>query len=295
MHLGAVELRGTGGVAHDEALAGAALGQPAGDAQGCHGAGGAGHGDEFVHGESVTRSPAQCRRAESERQHDASHDDRHVEPQPPADVVGRELHEPVVGVGERHDIRDALQQLGHLLARDEQTGEQELGEDERGHELHGVKLRRRERAQEEPERHAEQRVADRQRDDRPGGPGRLDAQQPEADERGDRGLHRGEHAERDAVAREQVELAQRRRHQPLERPARALAQHGDLRDGQEDHHERNQPDERCADACEAARRLVEHVAQQRQQRRRDDEDQRERAVVAAQLGGDAGVAVVAQA
>ena len=31
-HLGAFELRGAGGVAHDEALTGGALGQPAGDA-----------------------------------------------------------------------------------------------------------------------------------------------------------------------------------------------------------------------------------------------------------------------
>ena len=52
VHLGAVELRRTDGVAHDEALAGAALGQPAGDAR-ADGAGGPGHGDEWIHAASV--------------------------------------------------------------------------------------------------------------------------------------------------------------------------------------------------------------------------------------------------
>ena len=49
--------------------------------------------------------------------------------------------------------------------RDEEAAEQDLRQDERGHELHGLELRPRKRAHEEPERHPEERVGDREKHD----------------------------------------------------------------------------------------------------------------------------------
>ena len=49
------------------------------------------------------------------------------------------------------------QPVGHLRPRDEQPAEQDLREDDRRHELHRLELGARERAREEPERHAEHR------------------------------------------------------------------------------------------------------------------------------------------
>jgi maleate isomerase len=75
--------------------------------------------------------------------------------QPRIDVVDGDPREGVVGVGQREEGRSCLEDPGHLLAWDEKTTQDDLGEDEGGHELHGLELRAGERAQEEPERHAE--------------------------------------------------------------------------------------------------------------------------------------------
>ena len=88
--------------------------------------------------------------------------------------------------------------------------------------------------------------------------------------------------ERAAVAAEQPELRQRQGHQPLERPRRALAQHGDRRDD-EHRDEREEPEQRGSDPIEHAGLVDEEPVEQRDERDRDDEQQRHRARVAAQL------------
>jgi hypothetical protein len=78
-------------------------------------------------------------------------------------------------------------------------------------------------------------------------------------------LQRGEARERQAVAGEQVELGDRQRHQPLERAAAALPEHGDR--GHEEHEDqREQADQRRADAVERLDALVEHEPQEGDQR-----------------------------
>ena len=63
-----------------------------------------------------------------------------------------------------------MQDVGHLVARHQQAAEQELRQHERRHELHGLELGGRERADEQTERHAEQRVQDGDDHQQPGGP-----------------------------------------------------------------------------------------------------------------------------
>ncbi len=75
--------------------------------------------------------------------------------------------------------------------------------------------------------------------------------------------------------RADVQLREGHRHQSLERPARALAQHRDRRD-EEHQDEREQPAQRRADALEGLRLAVEHVLHQHQQQARHREEQRER-------------------
>src|SRR5581483_9367394 len=176
--------------------------------------------------------------------------------------------------------------VDHPLARNEQAAEQELREDERGQELDRLELGARERGDEQSERHAEQRVAHGERDHDRDGALHVEAEQPERDRRGDGGLERRQRGEREAVAGEQVELRERQRHQPLERPRRPLAQHRDRGDD-EHRREREDADHRRPDAVERRRLTVEEVAEQRHEERRYDEEERERARVAPQLPEDA--------
>ena len=72
------------------------------------------------------------------------------------------------------------------------------------------------------------------------------------------------------------------RHQPLERPGRALAQHRDR--GDEEHRdEGEEADQRPADLLEAAGSSSKRALEQRQQRRRHHEQQRDRARIVAEL------------
>ena len=77
-------------------------------------------------------------------------------------------------------------------------------------------------------------------------------------------------------------MRERQRHQPLERPRRALAQHRDR--GDEEHrHEREQAEQRRADVLEDGDRPAEELLQQRLEQARHADDERDRARVAAQL------------
>jgi len=90
--------------------------------------------------------------------------------------AARRARERVVRVRERQRPRDGVQELGHVGTIDEQAGQQELREDQRRHELHGLELRPGERADEQPERHPEQRVGDRQQTDEDRAVRRVDDQ-----------------------------------------------------------------------------------------------------------------------
>ena len=113
-------------------------------------------------------APAQGRGAQRQQQHGRADDDGDVEraARRPATPLVVTLFKRLEGVGQRHRVGDGLQDAGHLVAGDEQPAEQQLREDDRGHELHGLELGPGEGADEEAERHAEQRVADRERRDR---------------------------------------------------------------------------------------------------------------------------------
>jgi hypothetical protein len=103
------------------------------------------------------RPSAERERAERERGERGPDHDQDVERQLPADGAGpRDAGEGVIGVGERQERRRGLQIAGHVVPIHEEAAQQELREDDGGHELHRLELRPRERADEQPEGHAQQ-------------------------------------------------------------------------------------------------------------------------------------------
>jgi hypothetical protein len=90
----------------------------------------------------------------------------------------------------------------------------------------------------------------------------VHVEQAEADRAGDRTLQRRQHGEGERVAEQQVELGEGQRHQPLERAAGAFTQHRDRGD-QEHHDQREEADQRRADAVERLRLVVEDELEQR--------------------------------
>ena len=110
----------------------------------------------------------------------------------------------------------------------------------------------------------------------------VQAQREEPDDAHDDRLERGEQTERDPVARQQVDLGDRQRHQSLERAVGALAQHRDRGD-QEHDDEGEQAAHRRPDRLEGSGLAFVHVVHQREQRDRHHEQQRDGPRVAADL------------
>jgi hypothetical protein len=79
----------------------------------------------------------------------------------------------------------------------------------------------------------------------------------------------GEQCERDRVTEQQIELGERQRHQALERPSDALAQHRDRRD--DEHRDEREQAQHHAHAVEHLRLRVEQEAQQRDEQARHEE------------------------
>ncbi len=185
-------------------------------------------------------------------------------PREPSEPCRRHVVQRLVGVAQGHGVGDHLQHADHLVACDEEPAEEQLWEDDRRHELHRLKLGPGEGADEQPQRHAEQRIADGKRDHGGGRAGHLETQWPEGDRGRDQRLQRADQGEGHPVAEEQVELCQRQRHQPLQRPGRALPQHGDR--GDDEHRaEGEEPHQRPAHLLEGREILVEGAAQQGEQ------------------------------
>ena len=187
----------------------------------------------------------------------------------------------VVGVGQRAARRRATRARPPSRRAGQEAAEQDLGQDEGGHELHCLELGLCERAEEEAERHPEQRVSRREHHDEPRRAAVSRPSAPKATSDVSVACRTASAANAIAVAEQQVELGERQRHQALERPGRPLAQHRDRRD-QEHRDEREEPDHRRPTRSKSPpgrrRRLEE-----RQRAGRHDEDERQRARVAANL------------
>ena len=128
------------------------------------------------------------------------------------------------------------------------------------------------------------------------GPSVVEPAHPDGERhRDDRLQHRHE-AEREAVAEDEVALAERRRHEPLERARAALAQGRDRGD-QEHDDEREQRQDRRPVRVEHALLVAEQPGEQADEQARGDEHERDRPGVVAQLaqhaagGGDGADAV----
>src|SRR5690242_2487467 len=108
----------------------------------------------------VSGGPAPERgRAEREREEGDDENDREVAPGRPVEAgPRRDAREALVGVGEGKRARDGVEYVSHLVARHEKAAQEELREHRRRQELHGLELRVGERAHEEAERHAEERI-----------------------------------------------------------------------------------------------------------------------------------------
>ena len=183
----------------------------------------------------------------------------------------------------------ACSTVGHRVARDEQAAQQDLRDHEQRHELHGLELGLRERADQEPERRAEDRVDDR---DQPEQPDRADDVEPEhadAERDRERRLDRGDQAERDGVpdrgsracpsaspaaARGCRELRSRR---VVTEVTRNITMKGNIASSG-----RPEPVE------EVAGQVLEHPPQQGDQHARQHQQHRDGTTVAAQLGEDPG-------
>ena len=203
--------------------------------------------------------------------------------QRPERLGGCGASERVVRVREGHQRGDPLKPLGHVLTRNEQPAEQDLRKDERGHELHRLELGARERTEEQSERHAEDRVRDRQPDHQQLRVARLEPQQPEADDGHDRRLDGCDRSEREAVADEEVELRDREREQPLEGSSSSFTQHRDR--GDEEHgDEREETEQRDSHLLERLWLIGEDLVDQDHQHARDDQEQRDRPRISPELG-----------
>src|SRR5919204_614341 len=234
------------------------------------------------------RPPPERRRAEREPEQRHADDDGQIAGRRRVErALRRHPLEAVVGVGQRHHVGGRLEEGGHLVAGDEEAAEQELREDEGGQKLHRLELGAGERAHKQAERRPEDRVRDGEPEHRALRARHVEVEQPERDGRRERRLDGGHGTERDAVSGEEIELGHWHRHQPLKRARRPLTQHGDR--GDEKHgDEREQAEQRPADAPERPGHAVEHVLEQRLEDAWDDQDEHDRARVAAKLAEDAG-------
>src|SRR6266496_4354620 len=64
--------------------------------------------------------------AEQQGEDDRAGDDDDVEPEPGASVVGGDLGQRVVGIGDGERVRDDLERVRHMGACDEEAAEQQL-------------------------------------------------------------------------------------------------------------------------------------------------------------------------
>ena len=124
-------------------------------------------------------STTEGRRSQRDGQHDAGADDRDVERESRVEPVVRRPRERVVRIRERKKGRDDPQPCGHLLARHEQSAEEDLREDDRRHELNRLELRLREGAHEEAEGASEHRIRHGEPDDEPLRAVDLEPEEPE--------------------------------------------------------------------------------------------------------------------
>src|SRR5512132_2937553 len=171
---------------------------------------------------SSRRPPAERRSAERERQERRPDHDAEVDHEPPAEPTTlRHARQRVVRVRQREHVGDHLQPVRHLIPRDEQSAQQDLRKHDRGHELHRLKLGARECAREETERHPANRVADCEREHGEMRPLHMKVEQSEREQGHDGRLDDGECTKGDRVTEEDVELGERKRHQPFERPRHA--------------------------------------------------------------------------
>ena len=155
----------------------------------------------------------------------------------------------VNGVREREHVGESTKDIGHAVSGGEEATEQELRKDERGKELDSLELGLRERAQEQAECHAHERVDEREEHDDRHAASDVKAEWSE-DERGrESDLHDGRGTERERVADEDVELGGRGREEPFKRAGRAFAQHRNRCD-EEHHGEGEQGEQHRADPFE---------------------------------------------
>ena len=91
----------------------------------------------------------------------------------PADLL-QGLH----GVGQRHHVGQRVHPAGHLVAGGEQPAQEDLREHHGRHELHRLELGGGERAEEQPEGDAENRVRHRHEDHQPGAARRGQVERP---------------------------------------------------------------------------------------------------------------------
>jgi hypothetical protein len=71
-------------------------------------------------------SATQRRGAEHERGHNAARDDQGVDRELSAEVVRGRQDQRFVCIGQRQEVRDPLENVGHLVPRHQQPGEQDL-------------------------------------------------------------------------------------------------------------------------------------------------------------------------
>ena len=225
----------------------------------------------------LVRPALERRRAERERDAASSPSDHaDVEHEaPPYGPPARHLRERVVGVGQRQERRDDPQPRRPCPSRATKSPQsRNCGSTIAGMNCTAWNSRRRERAHEQPERHPERRVR-RPRARRPPtrGPATSSPSSPKASTETTVACTTASSANATRVAGEQVELRERHRHQPLERPGRPLAQH---RHRRHDEHrdEREEAEQRRAHVLEDLRPPPEELLQQRLEHARHADDER---------------------
>src|SRR5690606_11259911 len=143
----------------------------------------------------------------------------------------RDPAERVDDVGEREDAGERLEDLGHLGAGHGEAAQDELREERRRHELDGLELGARQGRRGETERAAEDRREHGAQHEYPQLAGDVHAAHPDRERDENERLDYREEPEGEGVARDEVALAERQAHEPLEGARGALAQRRDARPG----------------------------------------------------------------
>src|SRR5690606_32135910 len=147
----------------------------------------------------------------------------------------RDPAERVDDVREREDAGERLEDLGHLGAGHGEAAQDELREERRRHELDGLELGARQGRRGETERAAEDRREHGAQHEYPQLAGDVHAAHPDRERDENERLDYREEPEGEGVARDEVALAERQAHEPLEGARGALAQRRDARD--QEHHD----------------------------------------------------------